>query len=253
MGRRRELEEADTGGLEAGWPPDWMTSYADVATLLMTFFIILSTLLVLKIDVRYLRGVNVFKPAQPQENTAKSLITYTVKQKKLIEKYKNMDHQQTREQASVSQVKQMGKDIQQYILNAKLEAFVQVDTSKWKVKVTPLAPFLFSPGRATLRPAAKEFLERIAQFIKLNPGQVRIVGHTDNLPIHTPIYRSNWELSCARATTIMRYLVEKQGIKADQIIAVGYGPYHPVSSNDTDRGRALNRRVEISVFPPEQK
>lgn len=256
MRRKRQIEasDVDVGGLEAGWPPEWMTSYADVATLLMTFFIILSTLLVLKIDIRFLRGVNVFTQVEGDVIEKSSLVKYTVEQKQLIEKFKNLEEQQTREEVSVSQVKQMGKDIQQYILDAELDAFVRVDTTKWKVKVTPIAPFLFPPARATLRPEAEDFLERLAKFFRINPGQLRIAGHTDNFPIYTPVYRSNWELSCARAAAVMRYLVDERGIEPARITAVGYGPYHPIGANNTPEGRRKNRRVEIEIIQkPDQE
>lgn len=247
MAKNREI--ADAGGLEAGWPPDWMTSFADVATLLMTFFIILSTLLALKIDIRYLRGVNPFTAEEtviaPDQDRA--LKIFTVDQKKLIEKFKMLEHQKMKEDLLDEQTKQLGKDIQQQIIKAKLEKFVEVVTSKWKVRVIPLTPFFFPPASASLRPAAQKFLDNISKFLKENPGQIRIRGHTDNLLIYTPVYRSNWELSCARATAIMRYLVDRHGIDPKRFTTVGYGPHHPADDNDTPEGRSQNRRVEIEL------
>lgn len=251
MARRTEINPGDVNrqDLESTWPPDWMTTYSDMATLLMTFFIILSTMLALKIDITWLAGEEHIESTEEEAPLGKALLRdFTEEQKNLIDKFKNLEHQQLRELVTISRVQQMGRDIEQYILEANLSAFIKVDTSKWKVTIIPLVPFLFPPARAELRPAAKDFLDRIAKFIEINPCQVRILGHADNLSIHTPVYPSNWELSAARATAIMRYLIEKHGIEPEKLSAIGYGPHHPVSSNATVEGRAKNRRVEIEII-----
>jgi len=251
MARRRELSPSDINrqDLESTWPPDWMTTYSDMATLLMTFFIILSTMLALRIDITWLSGEEQIETPEEERPLGQTILRdFNEEQKNLIEKFKNLEHQQLRELITISKVQQLGRDIEQYILEANLSAFIKVDTSKWKVTIIPLVPFLFPPARAALKQSARDFLDRIAKFIQINPCRIRILGHTDNLPIHTPVFPSNWELSAARATAIMRYLIEKHGIEAEKLSAIGYGPHHPVASNDTEEGRAKNRRVEIEII-----
>jgi len=234
----------DDVGIAAFWPPPWFTTYSDFTTLVMTFFIILSCMLVLKIDVSNISGQKKLGDAESLQDPS---IKITVEMKKMIDDYRLLEQQQTREMATLTKMEEAGKNIQQYIQEVHLEAFVRVETAKWKVKVVPLLPFLFTPGRAAIRPTAQDFLDRLAKVFASNPGQIRIAGHTDSLPIYSAEYRSNWELSAARATAIMRYLVEVHDLDPQRFVAVGCGPYHPVADNGTPEGRKQNRRVEIEI------
>jgi chemotaxis protein MotB len=81
-----------------------------------------------------------------------------------------------------------------------------------------------------------------------NPNPVRIEGHTDNVPIRTAVFKSNWELSVTRATEVVRYLIEAHGFPPSRISATGYSEYKPVAPNDTAENRALNRRIEIILL-----
>ncbi len=104
---------------------------------------------------------------------------------------------------------------------------------------------LFDSGQADLKPAGLPLLTEVAKLLNLDPTHPIIVeGHTDNVPISSTLYPSNWELSTARATTVVRYLIS-QGVSAARLGAAGYADLHPVASNATAAGRQLNRRVEI--------
>jgi chemotaxis protein MotB len=105
----------------------------------------------------------------------------------------------------------------------------------------------FAPGRADLLPEVHDTLTRVASVLREFPHQVRIEGHTDNVPIHTAQFASNWELSLARATNLVRFLGEGGHLPQDRLAAGGFGEYHPVASNETQEGRAKNRRVELVV------
>jgi chemotaxis protein MotB len=106
----------------------------------------------------------------------------------------------------------------------------------------------FDSGSGTLRPAAVPTLDRIASLLAVRTYQLRIEGHTDNVPIHTPQISSNWELSTARATDLVRLLVVRYGFDPSRLAAAGYAQYHPIASNETEQGRALNRRVDIVIL-----
>jgi chemotaxis protein MotB len=108
---------------------------------------------------------------------------------------------------------------------------------------------LFDSGQAALRPAGKDALAQVAQVLATVPGrEFQVAGHTDNVPIQTSHFASNWDLSAARAVEVVRLLVVR-GVDPKALSAAGYGEFDPVASNDTADGRARNRRIEITLQP----
>jgi len=106
----------------------------------------------------------------------------------------------------------------------------------------------FDSGSASLKPSALPALDRIASILALRTCRLRIEGHTDNVPIHTAQMASNWELSTARSTELVRLLIQRYNFPPERLSAAGYAEYHPVVSNDTPQGRAQNRRVDIVIL-----
>jgi chemotaxis protein MotB len=111
---------------------------------------------------------------------------------------------------------------------------------------------LFDSGQAKLRPEALPLLAKLAGILKLIPNQIAIEGHTDNRPIHTPQFPSNWELSTGRAAALVRYFIEEQQLEPPRLEAAGYGEYRPVADNGEEKGRQANRRVELIIRPMEK-
>ena len=107
----------------------------------------------------------------------------------------------------------------------------------------------FDSGSATPRPETLDTLRKIAASIGRTAYDVRIEGHTDNVPMHNEAFDSNWELSSARATRIARLLLDLHAISPERLSAAGYAEYHPVASNQTEAGRAENRRVDLVILP----
>jgi chemotaxis protein MotB len=107
---------------------------------------------------------------------------------------------------------------------------------------------LFQPGSDALRPEADAVLHALAGALSALPNRITIDGHTDNVPISNARFASNWELSTARATSVLRALIERYGIAPSRLGAAGYGDQRPVAPNDSPAGRAANRRVEIVVY-----
>jgi chemotaxis protein MotB len=95
-------------------------------------------------------------------------------------------------------------------------------------------------------------ISRLAAVLKQRPENLRIEGHTDNIPIHTARFASNWELSTTRATELIQLLILKYGIPPSHLSAAGYGEFHPVASNDSADGRAQNRRLDVVILAPFQ-
>lgn len=117
--------------------------------------------------------------------------------------------------------------------------------------VTVLDRILFDSGKAELKVSSEETLDKVAGILqsKVPKHMIYVEGHTDNQPIRRSAWRSNWELSTARATEVIHFFSEQKGISPERLAAVGYGEFHPVTENDTAGGRLKNRRVEIVVSP----
>ena len=116
---------------------------------------------------------------------------------------------------------------------------------------------LFDSGQAQVKPAGVKVLKQVADVLnKITDKQIRIEGHTDNVPISSKLqgrFKTNWELSTARATTVVRYLIDHGGVDPQYLSAVGYADTHPLASNDSEEGRSSNRRIEIVLYPKDLK
>ncbi len=155
---------------------------------------------------------------------------------------------QEKEQAADRQEK-LQDDMQQALASKD----ITISQLQGKLTVDILDRVLFDSGEARLKPEGRDVLQRLAAVLKDHPNrQVRIIGHTDNVPIRASArdrFPSNWELSTARATAAVRFLQEEAGIDPRRLGAVGFGEYHPISGNDSEAGRARNRRIAVVVLP----
>jgi len=110
----------------------------------------------------------------------------------------------------------------------------------------------FDSGSASIRPGSLDAIARLSAVLKTRPENLRIEGHTDDVPIHTPRFANNWELSTARATELIQLLITKYGIPPSHLSAAGYSEFHPVAGNTTPDGRAQNRRLDVVILAPFQ-
>ena len=124
---------------------------------------------------------------------------------------------------------------------------VRVRRSDSWVAVDISTDILFGSGVARLSPAALAALQRLADVLKTFPNAVRVEGHTDDRPINTAAFPSNWELSAARAASVVHLFMDR-GIAAQRLAVVGYGEFRPTTPNTTAAGRNANRRVEVLIF-----
>lgn len=120
--------------------------------------------------------------------------------------------------------------------------------------ITLLNEVLFDSGKAKIKSDAFSLLDKVTSVItsKASDLNIGVEGHTDNVAIKYSGWKSNWELSSARATSVLHYLIDK-GVKPEKLAAIGYGEYRPVASNETKEGRQKNRRVEIVILPQLKK
>ena len=142
-------------------------------------------------------------------------------------------------------VRQAMKSLKIYLTQAGLDKSVSMKKTEKGFKVTFGSNVLFLSGRAEINKDACSYLDEMIKIARNNPFFIRVEGHTDNVPINTPEFPSNWELSTTRAVNILRYLLEKGELPAERLAAVGFSQYHPVESNDVSEGRQRNRRVEF--------
>jgi chemotaxis protein MotB len=130
---------------------------------------------------------------------------------------------------------------------------IQITQMADKLKLSIVDKILFPSGESDISPEGLKILQRVGNILKNAQGKsVRVEGHTDNVPIGGRLkerFGSNWELSAARATNVVRFLQEKVGMDPKRLEAAGLAQYRPVSSNDTKEGRAQNRRIEIYLLP----
>ena len=144
------------------------------------------------------------------------------------------------------------KEVKALVSSLKSDTPVELLSSDKGVTMRLPDKLLFDLGSSDISKDADPLLKKISAIISKTSYDVRIEGHTDNLPILTWKFASNWELSTSRAVNVLRYFIEKMGISPLRLSAVGFGEYQPISPNDSPENRAKNRRVEI-VFVTENK
>lgn len=142
-------------------------------------------------------------------------------------------------------------DLETYATEHGMRERISVDLRRDGVLVTISGELLFASGRPDLLPGARELLWVAAARLPGLPNEVRIAGHTDDVALNTPLFPSNWELSSARALTVLHFLQDEMTVSAERLVALGHGPYRPIASNQTAEGRAKNRRVEIMIVEEE--
>jgi len=142
-------------------------------------------------------------------------------------------------------VSQTMEALKTYLTQAGLDKSVSMEKTEKGFKVTFGSNVLFLSGKAKINKDACSSLDEMIKIAQNNLFFIRVEGHTDTVPIDTPEFPSNWELSTSRAVNILRYLLEKGELPAERLAAVGFAQYHPVASNDISEGRQRNRRVEF--------
>jgi chemotaxis protein MotB len=149
---------------------------------------------------------------------------------------------ETRELAGIEE------KLQSYFAQQNIGNSIQTQIDERGLVVSLKDAILFDPGQAEIKGEIVHRLVQIGRTINALNNYIRIEGHTDNVPINTPIFRSNWDLSVLRATTVLRLFTDMAGVPPQKLSAVGYGEYRPLVSNSTPEGRALNRRVNIIIL-----
>ncbi len=207
----------------------WAVTYGDLMSYLMIFFLMLFAFSMAKQDKTKSR-----KYEESLSNIQRSF-GGKVDQKRL---------ERAKAQEDESKLE---SNLKQSMQTNDLSGLVQIQSNERKVKLVLTEGVLFASGRADLKDPAKKILTPIAAELKKIPNDIVIEGHTDNVPIKAGKYSSNWELSMARAYSVLQFFSE-QGIDENHLAGIGYGEHRPVGNNATAEGRAQNRRIEISLM-----
>lgn len=145
-------------------------------------------------------------------------------------------------------MEELKAELDNMLKEEKLDSSISATLDSRGLVITLKNTILFDPGSAELKPQNIEPLTKIAEKINTLDNYIRVEGHTDSRPINTMKYPSNWELSSARATSVVRLFVEKCGVPPEKVLPVGYGENKPIADNSTAKGRAKNRRIDIIVL-----
>lgn len=228
----------NSGGDDGGGSPAWMTTFGDMMTLLLVFFVLLYSFS--SMDVEKFKGF--ISALQSQLGVLEGGQTITPNPN-IDAGVMGQDYAQAPEN-----IREIMRELDNYIENNGLGDKVNVENKRKGLVISLTGEILYELGRAEIRAQGREVLAMISDILRDIPNDIMIEGHTDNLPIRTDEYPSNWELSTARAVNVIKYLIEERDFDAARLSAAGYSEYRPVAANKTEEGRAKNRRVEVVVL-----
>lgn len=228
---KEELEEPSA--------PFWMTTFSDMVTLLLVFFILILSFSTIELEK--------FKGAM---SSMKGALGVMPEHQAVYEKIKMNPYDNTKTQTferGFLEKLEMIKEFEEMIERENLAEMIEVEITESGVQVRLGDRLLFDEGEADLKPAALKVLDGIAELLEKDFETLYVEGHTDNLPINTKEFPSNWELSTARALRVVKYFYQVRHVDATKLAAVGHGEHRPLVPNTTRENRARNRRVEISI------
>ncbi len=222
----------------------WLVSYADFITLLFGFFVVMYAFA--KADAKKHREVEqairqAFQSMGMAAARAAPPAAEAAARERLLAPGQVRD--------SLAEVQ---RDLARSLAPELQNRSVSIQMGRGGLVISLREAGFFNSGSATPRPATVPVLRRIAASLGQSAFNLRVEGHTDNVPIHNAQFDSNWELSTARATRIARLLLALKAVPPERLSAAGYAEFHPVASNATAEGRAQNRRVDIVVMPSTQ-
>lgn len=140
------------------------------------------------------------------------------------------------------------QQIREMIKESGIEAQVETTTEERGLVISIQDTVLFDSGSAELTPFARQIMDELGLILLQTPNYLRVEGHTDNRPINTPRFPSNWELSVARSTSVIQYLIARHNFPPERLGAAGYGEYRPKAPNNTAENQQLNRRVDFVIL-----
>ena len=242
MARKKKHEEHEN--LER-----WLVSYADFITLLFAFFVVMYA--ISQVDNKKLGNLMdsmaiAFKRTDPIPEVGKPKIVQGPPQPSVRPIF--ISQKQAKDVAEQRSFERVQEKVKAVLKRAGLDAAVRMKTDGRGLVLSLESSVFFDSGSADLRPEAVQIVDGIAGALVEVPNPLRVDGHTDNVPIQSARFPSNWELSTARATTILYRFLSPAGIPPERLSAGGYAEYRPVAGNETPEGRGRNRRVDVVLI-----
>lgn len=257
MARKKESEDAGA--------PAWMATYGDLVTNMLVFFVLLfsmstvdqNTFSEIAASLSYTM-INLKGSDSILEGTGNSIITFD------FTKYDSEEAEAKRKEKYVQDAERMVVDSEQNLKDKELDDAkndirdtikeqgiddkVQVIEEKDFILIRLEQEVFFDSGSADILPQGATLLSLLAESLRGIENEIMVSGHTDNVPMTNKKYATNWELSTARATNVVRYLVEVENLDPVLFTATGNSEYRPVGDNNTAEGRQKNRRIEIKII-----
>ncbi|MDO9269382.1 MAG: flagellar motor protein MotD [Methylobacter sp.] len=253
MARRRKRRIVETNNHDR-----WMVSYADFITLLLAFFVVMYSISSVN-EGKYKTLANslgdAFSNKEQQGNEIDPVpigaLPTTIQPIPLenpatmeVEERRELSEEILKERKQLGQVSDQFEQVLSPFINDNL---VSVKKNDYWIELEMNSEMLFLSGEAELSKKAIPVLKKIVEVINLLPNMINVEGHTDNIPIDNIKFRSNWDLSSARATSVVHEFV-KEGINPLRLSAIGYGEFHPIDDNKIEAGRFKNRRVVLVLM-----
>ncbi|TCT19895.1 chemotaxis protein MotB [Melghiribacillus thermohalophilus] len=251
--------------------PGWMVTYSDLMTLILVFFILLFSMS--QIDAEKFTAVaesyrervifDFYPSVVPMENPSEK--TTDIRDEGTFDDISTPSNDYTEDRGQGNgegagegeqeedSLNELITEINQFLTDENLHHVITAVRTDRGVVLTLQEKVLFETGQAEIIDEGKPFLNKVSKLLENIPNHVRVEGHTDSRPINTYRYPSNWELSGARASSVIRYLLEaEEKLDPTRFQAVGYGDTRPVAENNSPENWRKNRRVEIVILEPEQ-
>jgi chemotaxis protein MotB len=231
----------------------WLITYADLITLLMIFFVVMyamSSIDKAKFDslsVSLNKALHPSNKVQIDSMGNTGIISKSAKDGEKESTDPNKSPEELKRELEQQRLDDLKKKVEQFIQENNLAGQLNVIDTNRGVQITLNDTALFESGSAELKQEATRILGGLAPFLKIVPNEIAVEGHTDNVPINSARFPSNWELSAARAINVLHDL-EQEGIPAERMHAVGFADTLPLAPNDTVENRAANRRVNLIVI-----
>ncbi len=253
MGRKKVSEAEKENGER------WLLTYSDLITLLMIFFVVLYSMS--NIDAQKFRAVaDSLNKAMGGGTPSKMEISTDLTGPGVIPQYAKKPQTDSNEttpdnktsSGNVNQesmtIEQIKKNLDKYAADNGVQTTLVSSIEERGLVVSIKDTLLFDSGSAVVTPKAHEILNKISKVLLVAANYIKIEGHTDNVPINTSQFPSNWELSVIRATNVLQIMAGEGKISSDRLSATGYGEYRSIASNGEDAGRAKNRRVDLVIL-----
>jgi chemotaxis protein MotB len=225
----------------------WLLTYSDLITLLMIFFIVMYSFS--NIDKEKYRqvvyGLNKAMGSGGGKNIIGNEGNVGVDQQNDVINTDFVDPQE------VNKLEEVKNAVDKYLNESGLIDSVETKIEERGLVLSFRDSLFFDSGKADIKPEQAKKLIEIGKILNqpiISDSYIRVEGHTDNVPISTYLFKSNWDLSVIRASNVSQLLINQSGIKPERISAAGYGEFRPKASNGTDAGRAANRRVDILIM-----